>query len=117
MSEHELKIALSRLSGLKSNFPKGNDADADLVSELHSIISDLEAATGVELGKFRIPDAWFKPQLFSQDIEAGENTYTPESYCVYEKFMMRVDALLSYFTLQLAQNKESVLGFSIAPNE
>lgn len=102
MSNTPLTEALASLISLKENLPS-------LVKEIyiynyHSILSDLEAASGFDLTKYRIlPDHLkqkgpIEPWRPLRRQGAQRKSEPPETYCPRPYFLMQIDAVLLLFT-------------------
>jgi hypothetical protein len=99
MSERSLPQALARFEGFKKNIP--SFLRENLVTEYHSIVDDLAAATGEDLAAFEIGADEVKHKVIGSRRGPygggrGSVTYSSDKYCDDDRFQAQVDALAEY---------------------
>ena len=105
--------AYARLKSLKGNLPKTTVLREKYVDEYSAVVSSLEKA-GYELSEFKIPSSEVKPRVTSSNYITGETTYSDYNTVERCYLLVKLDGLLSYFELHIAQVAEpdrTVLGF------
>jgi len=112
--DKDITKLFARLSALKGNIPeRGWGVPEKYVSEFNSILEELQNNSGEDLDDFKIPDNEVRPRVTSVNM-GGKKTYSSERFCDKEFISMKIDGVLSYFTL-LLQPKEiqNKMGFSV----
>ncbi len=111
MSEvDKLRRAFSTLTSLKQNvLEEGHHLHERYVTEYHRVVDGLEKQ-GMDLTEFKIPQSELKPILASYNGLSGESTYSDDNYVQKTFFLMKLDALLGYFSLTI-DDKKPHIGF------
>lgn len=91
----------ARLKALRQNVPQRR-VDQRYVEEFHAIIDLLEGQSGIDLSNLRIPPAEVRPMVTRFNYRTGERNYSMESFCDYEFFCMKLDAVLTMFEVLVA---------------
>jgi len=91
---------------MKDNLPKTMEVDQKYVAEYHGILDDLEAATGTDLRKFRIPQGEIHPQVSGGNYITGETHYSGRQVCERAYLVMKVDGVLGFFSIKLSPKKK-----------
>ena len=89
--------AWARLEAFRQNLP--TYITAERVEQYHSLISDLQVASGEFLNEFRIPEDKVKPKLLPIRGRAGTSLsmqYSKDKYCDSDYFVGQVNALWQY---------------------
>ncbi len=111
---NEIAKCLARLTGLKSNIPTGWVL-AKYAIEFNSIVENLEKITEEDLSEFKIPPNEVKPRV--SVASSFGNQYTSESYCDRDFIKMKLDSILSYFTILLQPTEiKNKIGFTVEDN-
>lgn len=111
--ENQWELARARFDALRRNKPSWIKRPE--VDEYHLILRVLEAASGVDLSAFRIPDSELKPRVSGISLATrrrpGATRYSDERYCDDGFFSRRIDGLWNYLrTLDISNQKESRMG-------
>ncbi len=110
MNQEKIAEAFARLKSLKSNLPDGISVKEKYVDEFHHILDLLEQSSGRDLGRFRVPASECKPRVTSANPWRGTVTHSKDNYCERGFLMMKIDAVLGLFELQLS-GQQSTIGF------
>jgi hypothetical protein len=110
--EKHMRMATSRLRGFRSHV-SGSVTEA-MVSEYHSIVSEVEEASGQHLASFRIsPDVMVQREISDirkrRVVDRSIPQFTVNKYCDKELFSRALDALWEWIEerdalLRLAQH-------------
>lgn len=109
--QDKLAQAYARLSALKTNLPETYTVEQKYVSEFHSILQVLERVSQCDLGSFRVPPEEVKPRWAGGNTLTGETWYTDEPECERSFLMMKIDGVLTFFSIVASPQKISV-GFT-----
>ena len=105
-----LRRAYAFLSSLKQNLPQTiHPVHERYVREYHTIIDDLKQL-GFDLEQFRIPEPELKHKAVSIDMMTGRDEYSKDRYVEKAFLLVKLDALLGYFTLVI-DDKKPAIGF------
>ena len=105
----KLRRAFATLSSLRQNLPENYRLHEKYIIEYHKIIDDLRDQK-IDLDEFRIPEREVKPILVQSNYLTEESEYSRERYVEKAYFLMKLDALLGYFTLTI-DDKKPRIGF------
>lgn len=116
MSEkQQWKLAVSRFAGFASNLPMW--VDEEHVAQYHSIIVDVEKASGEDLSHFKIPDKKLRPKVAQAQLGVGGHPghvrYTDKKFCDTGYFRSQVEGLAHY----LNSMRGDVSGHEVPTNE
>lgn len=114
MSENQEQItrAYVRLNSLKDNLPNDNIKE-NYVNDYHDIVTVLEKTLNINLSEFKIPANEVKHrQTSSILVEGDEDSYSEDKYCEKSFFLMKIDALISYFSIKYLSKEEPKIGFN-----
>jgi hypothetical protein len=100
MSDITLPQSYSRLVALKENLPAGINVDQKFVDEFHGILDRLETESSKELEDFRVPESELRRTMRSKSPLTDQVHYTENSQCDRAFLMMKIDAVLGFFTIQ-----------------
>lgn len=88
---NEMARASTLLAAIKQNLPSTFEIGKSWVIEFHSILDEVEEATGTNLEQFRIPQA----DLYQEML--GGACYTGRTVVDRGRFLMTLNAVLAYF--------------------
>jgi len=108
----EIAKAYTLLSSIKANAPNNFAVDQSWVDDFHAALAQVEKATGLSLQEFRIPDADMHRETAGGNYLTGETYYSGRTVVERSRFMMKVDAVLGYFSLQKDRPTKGQIGFS-----
>lgn len=101
-NQKELKKAYVTLAALKNNLPK------DSVEEKYAVIFNSELDRLIKLGfdleDFKIPIQEISPRLTSFNHLSGEKHYSSKKYVDKEIVLLKLDAVLEYFSISRPEN-------------
>jgi hypothetical protein len=109
MSEMNVRQAYSLLMALKNNLPGSITVDEQYVQQFDGILDALEKESGQNLDAFRVSGAELRHRMTSKNTLTSEVAYSEGPECRRPFLMMKIDAVLGFFTLQ-AERKS--IGFS-----
>jgi len=119
MTEEEtqdlIKRSYASLVSLKDNLPDRVHVKEDYVLEYHKNLDKLEEC-GFNVAEFRIPDTQLKRLVSSFNYRTGAKTY--KDYRAVEKsfLLLKLNALLNYFTLNQNDSGKTKIGFRTDDN-
>jgi hypothetical protein len=108
----EIAKAYTLLSSIKANAPKNFAVDQSWVNDFHSALDQVEKATGLSLQEFRIPHAELHRETSGGNYLTGETHYSGRTVIERARFMLKVDAVLGYFSLQKDRPTKGQIGFT-----
>ena len=111
MDELKLLEAYTRLKGIKDNIPNTGPLTETYVTEYHDVLKILMDITGFDLSGFSIPQSEVQPRVTMSNVYTGEKLYSPEKYCPKPLFSMKVDAVLTFFEMQIPESNKPRIGF------
>jgi hypothetical protein len=113
MDNNLLKF-LARLTSLKNNIPKDQLINREYADEFTSILLGLEKYSNENLADFLLTDDKINPKIVSFNMRTGDKKYSSDEYCSRNFLLMKIDGVLSYFTLLLQPTEiKQELGFKI----
>ncbi len=112
----QLALAYARLEAVRSNLPEGLRVEEKYVTEFHEILSLLEKASDADLTMFRVPEEELRHRVTSANPGAGTVSYSNRKFCERSFLMMKVQGVLSFFTLEMSSPKPAI-GFVPPPKE
>lgn len=107
----EIAKAYTLLSSIKANVPTNFEVDQSWVDDYHAALEQVENATGLSLREYRVSHADMHRETTGGNYLTGEVFYSGRTVVERSRFMMKVDAVLGYFTLKTEPKKQQI-GFS-----
>jgi hypothetical protein len=101
---------LTSLHQLLTNNLRGGFVGEQYVSEYHSALDQLGHA-GYDLGDFRVPMSSLKLRSTGGNYLTGETYYSEERQVEHGLFLMKLQAVLSYFSLA-TESPQRKIGFA-----
>jgi hypothetical protein len=108
----EIAKAYASLSSIKVNAPNTFSVDQSWVDDFHSALDKVEESTGLSLQEFRIPQSDMHREKSGGNYLTGETFYSGRTVIERTRFMLKLDAVLSYFTFQKDIPTKGQIGFS-----
>jgi len=111
MDQVKIAQAYSILCALKENLPAAQIADEKYLNQFHDVLETLEKETGFDLKTFRVP--FSESRLLIKGREVSRTRSYPEP-CDREFLMIRIDAVLKFFTIQPTRQESQprTIGFN-----
>jgi hypothetical protein len=100
----EIKKAYVNLISLKKNIPQYQIKEK-YVDMYHTEIDRLIKLGLQDLEEFKIPENEITPRVTSSNMMTNEKTYSSERYVEREIFLIKLDAILSYFEVAQSQTE------------
>lgn len=98
-----------RLQALKQNLPTEKLIHQRYVEEYNNILVGLEQSSEINLAEFVILSQDLKRMSKSQVLLSnGDDLYSDDEYCEKELFLLKIDSLLSYFSVHLSREKPAI---------
>ncbi len=112
IDDKRFSVAWARFDALRRNIPPW--LKTEQVAEYHSIVDDLQEASGEDLSAFRIPDDQIKPRITAVTRgtirSPGRAFYSKDAYCDDNFFARQVSALATYIqSLEERQQRSLVM--------
>jgi hypothetical protein len=100
MNEPSMRQTYSLLLALKSNLPCSITFDQKYVDQFDSILDTLEKESGQSLDAFRVPGSELRHRTTNKNTITGVAAYSESPECHRPFLMMKIDAVLGFFTIQ-----------------
>jgi hypothetical protein len=111
-TQEVFKRAYSTLLSLKTNLPTAYHSHEKYVSQYHEIIEKL-SALGFDLTEFRIPEEQMERAVTGSNYVTGEVDYADYREVERTFFLLKLDALLNYFSLSGGDGEKGTrIGFN-----
>ncbi|MDP2643091.1 MAG: hypothetical protein Q8P62_04585 [Candidatus Peregrinibacteria bacterium] len=107
--QNEIKKTYVNLMALKQNLPKSLNIE-DKYANMFNNELDRLITIGFKIEDFKIPLQEIKKIFESGNYVIGEQYYSDEKYVDREIILMKLDAILAYFSIS---NPETKIGFKI----
>lgn len=112
MSQLPLQEAYARLIGFKQNIPTHlSSVPESYIDEYHAILDILSKAADTDLKGFYVPRSAIVPVVRSINTRTHTRTYSSGSYCDRAILMMKVDAIITFFSLSSNDPEKPAIGF------
>ena len=109
MDEITLLKAWSRLQACRQNVP--SDPIEELyINEYHTILQAIEQLTTYDLRDFFVPGNALKHILTGRDAH-GQIKYSTSRFCNREIFLMKLDAVITFFNTLIPEDRRKQIGF------
>lgn len=96
----------ARLTAFSKHLPENYEIEERLVEQYHSMLTELEFASGQNLANFRVPSEDLRPRVEAVQRgtrrQPGRTHYSKGKYCLRTTLLMKIDALLQFGTLRPA---------------
>lgn len=107
----EIAKAFTLLSSMKENVPKTFEVDESWVNDFHAALSQVEAATGITLQEFRISPSELRRETTGGNYLSGEVFYSGRNVVERSRFLVKLDAVLRYFSYEREKTTKGPIGF------
>ena len=109
--QSEIKKAYVNLSSLRKNLPDDSQIEEKYVVAFHAEIDRLISIGFSDLEDFKVPSSELAHRLTSFNyISGGNETYSSKKYVDKEIFLIKLDAILAYFSIS---SPEIEIGFKV----
>jgi hypothetical protein len=108
-NQDELARSYAMLSSFRKNIDQIYDVTTKYVNEYHNVLTKLEGM-GINISEFRIPDSEVTKRVTGGSYITGEKWYSDEKYVDRAYFLIKLDAVLSYFEI-ITSEKPKRIGF------
>jgi hypothetical protein len=108
----EIARAYAVLSSIKANTPNTFAVDQSWANDFHFALDKVEKSTGQNLQEFRIPHADMYRETSGGNYLSGETHYSGRTVIERTRFMLKLDAVLNYFTFEKDRPTKGQIGFS-----
>ncbi|MBI2634214.1 hypothetical protein HYW82_00910 [Candidatus Peregrinibacteria bacterium] len=105
----EIKKAYVNLMALKQNLPQKHDLEEKYANMFNAELDRL-IKFGFEIEDFKIPSQEVRCIVTGGNYASGKTYYSNEKYVEKHIFLMKLDAVLSYFAIS---NPETTIGFKL----
>jgi hypothetical protein len=96
-ADDKIKRAFARLSSIRRNLPDTVAIDEPLAKEYAAALLHLEEL-GFDVEEFKIPEDWMYHPWVNHNSMTGKTTYSERRVLKRSLFVMKLDAVLGYFT-------------------
>jgi len=107
--QSELKKAYANLIAIKDNLPQRHELEVKFANLVNSEVDRL-SRLGLEVEDFKIPANEIKSTFIGGNLVTGETHYSKEKYVEKEILLIKLDAILTYFSIE---NQNIKIGFNI----
>jgi hypothetical protein len=110
MNATKIAEAYALIRALRNNLDKHYTIEQKYVDQYHAAVDVLESESHKSLSGFRIPESELRRRVEHSNSLTGDVHYSENPECDREMFMVKVDALLTFFDIQ---TKGAAIGFTV----